>query len=160
MSWIWWTIKHRWPQRKNCRPIQLDHRRLKEAFAPGAADGELFINWLPAHSHLRYKCVGVIVSPILKTRSNIYLQRMEARNTHLRPKNWNPCFTKERHLFAAGVHRVDPADAKFLWMDEVALVIRIDGIRIPAKSGAQGKANRTTWQIKQVSGVNVQVQRR
>src|SRR5216683_751261 len=95
---------------KDCRSIQLGHRRLKEAFAPGAANGQLLVKRLPAQRHLWHQHICVIIPKILKSCPGIELQRMQPRDTHLGANNWDECFSIKRDLFAARSHRLDPTD--------------------------------------------------
>src|SRR4029077_3327175 len=104
--------------------------------------------------HFWYHCICVIIPPILKTAPSVELQRIEPGNTHLGASNWDECFGIKCDLFAARSNSPDPDDAKFLWMDEVALVVGIDSVGFPAKRAAQGKSDRTAGQIKQVGSVN------
>src|ERR1700726_1743818 len=74
------------------RSVQLVHRGLKVAFAPGAAKGQLFVKRLPAQRHFGYQDIGVIIPKILKTAPRVQLYRMEPGNTHLGAGNWDECF--------------------------------------------------------------------
>src|SRR5437016_11707461 len=71
------------PQQEPFRSIQLDHRGLKEAFTPGATNGELFVKRLPAHPHLRYRRIRIIIQPLLIADSGRELQRVELGNFKL-----------------------------------------------------------------------------
>src|SRR5258708_23125657 len=148
------------PETKDCRSSQLGQRGLKEAFAPGAANGKLFVKRLPAQRHFGYHCICVIIPPILKTAPGVELQRIEPGNTHRGASNWDECFGLKCDLFAARSNSLGPADTKFLWMEEVVLVIRIDIVFFPAEGPAHGESKWTAGQIKQVGSVNVQVKRR
>src|ERR1700731_1548497 len=77
---------------KDGRSVQLVHRGLNEAFAPGAAKGQLVVKRLPAQRHFGYHCIGVVVPKILKTPPSVQLHRMEPPNTHLGASNWDECF--------------------------------------------------------------------
>src|SRR6266446_6275537 len=103
---------------EDCRSIQLGHRGLKKAFAPGAANGQLFVKRLPAQRHFGYQYICVIIPKILKTSPGVELHRMQPRNTHLRASNWDECFRVKCDLFAARFNSLDPAGTKLLRMDE------------------------------------------
>src|SRR5713101_646410 len=49
------------PQQEPCRSEQLDQRGLEEAFTPGAANGQALVERLPAHPHLGYECIRIII---------------------------------------------------------------------------------------------------
>ena len=49
------------PQQEPCRSEQLDQRGLKEALTPGAANGQALVERLPAHPHLGYECIRIII---------------------------------------------------------------------------------------------------
>src|SRR5207249_7125212 len=141
------------PQQEPFRSIQLDHRGLKEAFTPGAANGQLFVKRLPAHPHLRYRRIGIIIPPLLIADSARELQRIEPRYVKLGAENWNERFRINRPLFAPSFSRGDPADTSVLL--KAVLVIRIDSISFPAKHAAEGESNAACGQIKQVGGINI-----
>ena len=141
------------PQQEPFRSIQLDHRGLKEAFTPGATNGELFVKRLPAHPHLRYRCIRIIIQPLLIADSGRELQRVEPGNVKLGAENWKERFRINRPLFAPSFNRLDPADTSVLL--KAVLVIRIDSISFPAKHATEGESNAACGQIKQVGGINI-----
>src|ERR1700719_630628 len=83
---------------------------------------------------------------------------MHSPNTHLWAENWDECFGIKCDLFPAGFNSGEPAYTKFLWMDDVALVIGIDVVGLSNKRAAQGESDWTAGQIKQVGSINVQVE--
>src|SRR5207237_2806885 len=48
-------------QKESFRSIQLHHGRLKEAFTPGAANGQTVVKRLPAHPNLGHSRIGIVV---------------------------------------------------------------------------------------------------
>src|SRR5438552_3832710 len=129
------------PQNEPFRSEQLDQRGLKEAFTPGAANGQLFVEWLPAHPHLGYECIRIIILKHLVAVPARDLQRVEPRDAHFRTEDWNEYFRIKRVLFAPSPNRGQRADTSVL--SKAVLVIRIDDVLFPAKRAANGESNAT-----------------
>src|SRR4029077_4169151 len=140
-------------QREDCRSKELEHRRLKEAFAPGAANGQAVVKRLPAHPHFGYCRIRIIIQPRLVADAGRELQRVEPRDIHLFTENWNERFRVNRPLFASGFDRGGYADTQSL--PKASLVIRIENVGLSGKYAAEGESNAACRQIKQVGRINV-----
>src|SRR2546422_817828 len=72
------TDKVRGSEKEPLGRVQLHHGRLKEAFAPGAANGQALVKRLPAHPYLGYRGIGIVIQPLFVTNPGRELQRVEA----------------------------------------------------------------------------------
>src|SRR5207249_1217532 len=113
-------------QRENGRSVQLAHRGFKEAFTPGAANGQALVKRLPAQPHLGHQCIRIIILPRLIAVPGCELQRIEPRDIKLGTENRNEYFRIKRVLFAPSPNRRDTADTHFL--SKALLVIRTEKV--------------------------------
>src|SRR5215471_19262994 len=121
---------------ENCGSKQLLQGRLKEAFSPGAANGQLLVKRLPAKPDLGHRCIRIVIQPLIVPYSGCDLQGVEARYVPLGTEDWNECFRINAPRFASGLHRGNNADTHLL--PKPGLVIRIDIGLLPDKRPAQG----------------------
>src|SRR5205807_7861482 len=79
-----YAIQSSWQQAGRWRSIQLDQRGFAETFTPGAADGQLIVEWLPAKGYLGHHHVGAVIEEFFKPERTAKDQRVQADNTHFR----------------------------------------------------------------------------
>src|SRR5437764_708096 len=98
-----YAIQSSWQQAGRRRSIQLDQRGFAETFTPGAAEGQLIVEWLPAKGNLGHHHVGAVVKELFKPHRPANNYRVQANNTHFGAEQRDAGLPVDRVVFTSGM---------------------------------------------------------